>query len=81
MVVWCWPLRSAERDLRGADAVDFTGADLAFAHPFFIKPVIGIRFMPYARQWVSVSVVFVGLMLLVNHFNLFVMPEWFEGWL
>ncbi len=53
----------------------------AFAHPFFIKPVIGIRFMPYARQWVSVSVVFVGLMLLVNHFNLFVMPEWFEGWL
>lgn len=53
----------------------------AFAHPFFIKPVIGIRFMPYARQWVSVSVVFVGLMMLVNHFNLFVMPEWFEGWL
>ena len=53
----------------------------AFAHPFFIKPVIGIRFMPYARQWVSVSVVFVALMLLVNHFNLFVMPQWFEGWL
>ena len=53
----------------------------AFAHPFFIKPVIGIRFIPYARQWVSVSVVFVGLMMLVNHFNLFVMPEWFTGWL
>jgi len=53
----------------------------ALAHPFFIKPVIGIRFIPYARQWVAVSVVFVGVMLLVNHFNLFVMPEWFEGWL
>ncbi len=53
----------------------------ALAHPFFIKPVIGIRFIPYARQWVAVSVVFVGIMLLVNHFNLFVMPEWFEGWL
>jgi len=26
-------------------------------------------------------VVFVALMMLVNHFNLFVMPEWFEGWL
>jgi len=25
--------------------------------------------------------VFVALMMLVNHFNLFVMPEWFEGWL
>lgn len=53
----------------------------AFAHPFFIKPVIGIRFIPYARQWVSVSVVFVTLMLLVNHFNLFIMPQWFERWL
>ncbi|MFB6325705.1 lipopolysaccharide biosynthesis protein [Pantoea deleyi] len=53
----------------------------ALAHPFFIRPVIGIRFIPYARQWVAVSVVFVGVMLLVNHFNLFVMPEWFEGWL
>ena len=52
-----------------------------FAHPFFIKPVIGIRFMPYARQWVSVSVVFVVAILLINHFHLFVMPEWFAGWL
>ncbi|WP_017346607.1 MOP flippase family protein [Pantoea sp. A4] len=53
----------------------------AFAHPFFIRPVIGIRFLPYARQWVAVSVVFVGVMVLVNHFNLFIMPEWFEHWL
>lgn len=53
----------------------------AFAHPFFIKPVIGIRFIPYARQWVSVSVVFVVAIMLVNHFNLFIMPQWFEGWL
>ncbi len=52
----------------------------AFAHPFFIKPVIGIHFLPYARQWVSVSAVFVGVMLLINHFKLFVMPEWFTGW-
>jgi exopolysaccharide (amylovoran) exporter len=53
----------------------------AFAHPFFIKPVIGIPFLPYARQWVSVSVVFVGIMGLVSYYNLFVMPEWFAGWL
>lgn len=53
----------------------------AFAHPFFIKPVIGIRFLPYARQWVSVSVVFAGIMGLVSYYNLFVMPEWFTGWL
>lgn len=53
----------------------------AFAHPFFIKPVIGIGFFPYARQWVTVSLVFVAAILLVNHFNLFVMPEWFERWL
>ncbi|WP_158783539.1 lipopolysaccharide biosynthesis protein [Pantoea sp. BAV 3049] len=53
----------------------------AFAHPFFIKPVIGIRFMPYARQWVSVSMVFVGIMGLVSYYNLFVLPEWFTGWL
>lgn len=51
----------------------------AFAHPFFIKPVIGIRFIPYARQWVSVSVVFVGIMAFVSYYNLFVMPEWFSG--
>ncbi|MEM6049403.1 lipopolysaccharide biosynthesis protein [Erwinia sp. P7711] len=53
----------------------------AFAHPFFIKPVIGIPFLSYARQWVSVSVVFVGIMGLVSYYNLFVMPEWFAGWL
>jgi len=53
----------------------------AFAHPFFIKPVIGIPFMPYARQWMSVAVVFVGIMALVSYFNLFVQPEWFVGWL
>ena len=52
----------------------------AFAHPFFIKPVIGIPFLPYARQWVSVSIVFVGIMSLVNYYNLFIMPEWFAGW-
>jgi len=53
----------------------------AFAHPFFIRPVIGIRFMPYARQWVSVSAIFIAVIALVAHFNLFVRPEWFEGWL
>ncbi|MGB9096421.1 MOP flippase family protein [Erwinia sp.] len=53
----------------------------AFAHPFFIKPVIGIPFLPYARQWMSVAVVFVGIMALVSYFNLFVRPEWFVGWL
>ena len=53
----------------------------AFAHPFFIKPVIGLPFLPYARQWVSVSVVFVAIMGLVSYYNLFVMPEWFAGWL
>lgn len=52
-----------------------------FAHPFFIKPVIGIRFIPYARQWVSVSMLFVAVILLVNHFDLFIMPQWFERWL
>ncbi|WP_261640228.1 lipopolysaccharide biosynthesis protein [Erwinia mallotivora] len=52
----------------------------AFAHPFFIKPVIGIRFIPYARQWMSVSVVFVGIMALINYCNLFIRPEWFSGW-
>jgi len=52
----------------------------AFAHPFFIKPVIGLPFLPYARQWVSVSIVFVGIMALVSYYNLFVMPEWFAGW-
>ncbi|MCX8956456.1 oligosaccharide flippase family protein [Erwinia psidii] len=50
-----------------------------FAHPFFIKPVIGIRFIPYARQWISVSVVFVGIIGLVSYYNLFVRPEWFSG--
>lgn len=53
----------------------------AFAHPYFIKPVIGIRFMPYARQWVSVSAIFIAVIALINHFNLFVKPEWFERWL
>lgn len=52
----------------------------AFAHPFFIKPVIGIRFIPYARQWMSVSVVFVGIMAMINYCNLFIRPEWFSGW-
>jgi len=52
----------------------------AFAHPFFIRPVIGIRFLPYARQWISVSVVFVGIIALVSYYNLFVRPEWFIGW-
>jgi exopolysaccharide (amylovoran) exporter len=51
----------------------------AFAHPFFIKPVIGIPFIPYARQWMSVALVFVGIMALVNYFNLFIRPEWFSG--
>ncbi|KAB8307354.1 lipopolysaccharide biosynthesis protein [Erwinia endophytica] len=51
-----------------------------FAHPFFIRPVIGIRFLPYARQWISVSVVFVGIIALVSYYNLFVRPEWFSGW-
>lgn len=51
----------------------------AFAHPFFIKPVIGIPFLPYARQWISVAVIFVGIMALVDYFNLFIRPEWFAG--
>ncbi|ADP12981.1 exopolysaccharide biosynthesis protein Wzx [Erwinia sp. Ejp617] len=52
----------------------------AFAHPFFIKPVIGIRFLPYARQWMSVSAVFIGIIALISHYNLFIMPEWFSRW-
>ncbi|AXF76375.1 lipopolysaccharide biosynthesis protein [Erwinia tracheiphila] len=51
-----------------------------FVHPFFIKPVIGIRFAPYARQWISVSVVFVGIMGLISYYDLFIRPEWFSGW-
>lgn len=52
----------------------------AFSHPFFIKPVIGIRFIPFARQWISVAVIFVGIMALVDYFDLYIRPEWFAGW-
>ncbi|CAO96378.1 lipopolysaccharide biosynthesis protein [Erwinia tasmaniensis] len=72
--VWIWP------DVRYVALTLSISQVLisAFAHPFFIKPVIGIRFLPYARQWISVSGVFIGIILVVSHYNLFIMPEWFS---
>ena len=62
---WIWPNVAYVALTLSISQVLISG----FAHPFFIKPVIGIRFIPYARQWVSVSVEFVGVMALVSYYN------------
>lgn len=46
-------------------------------HPVFIRPVTGISFLAYTRQWAPITLLFIIIMLCVSYYDLHVMPEWF----
>lgn len=43
-----------------------------FVFPFFIKPVVGVAFFAYIKQWIWVVVAFILIMLVIDHYDLYI---------
>ncbi|RLM03735.1 lipopolysaccharide biosynthesis protein [Gibbsiella quercinecans] len=43
-----------------------------FVFPFFIKPVVGVGFFAYIKQWIWVVVAFILIILVIDHYNLYI---------
>ncbi|TKI05776.1 lipopolysaccharide biosynthesis protein [Martelella alba] len=59
----------------GAVAISLSVSQLlisVFVHPLFIKPVVGIDFISYIKQWIFVAIAFVLLIYFINYNDLYI---------